>query len=164
MDVDAMIDPALGQLADFVQRLDAAGLYVSASAAHEALADSTMFNAIDPETSLKADLMVCKHRSFNAHDGDITVRSTLAIGTTFDLYFPASRGDGRQDPLQRCPRRACPADLDRSAGARRVPGHSRNGTIRIRARVTTVTRIRVAPPSDSLTASIKRIPLRIALI
>ena len=43
MDVDAVIDPTSGQLADLVQRLAAAGLYVSEGAAHETLADRTMF-------------------------------------------------------------------------------------------------------------------------
>lgn len=55
-------------------------------------------------------------------------------------------------------------NLDRSAGARRVPRHSRNGTVRIAARVTAVTRIRVATPSDNLTAFIRTVPLSIVLV
>ncbi len=65
MDVDAVIDPTPSQLMDLVQRLEGAGLYVSKDAAREALAHRTMFNAIDPETGWKADLIVRKHRPFS---------------------------------------------------------------------------------------------------
>lgn len=65
MDMDAVIDPTPAQLVDLVARLDAAGLYVSDAAAHEALAHRTMFNAIDPATGWKADLIVRKHRAFS---------------------------------------------------------------------------------------------------
>ncbi len=65
MDVDAVIDPTPAQLAVLVQRLEEAGLYVSAEAAREALSDRTMFNVIDPETGWKADLIVRRHRPFS---------------------------------------------------------------------------------------------------
>ena len=68
MDVDAVIDPTPSQLMDLVQRLDGAGLYVSKNAAREALADRTMFNAIDPESGWKADLIVRKHRPFSVEE------------------------------------------------------------------------------------------------
>lgn len=65
MDVDAVIDPTQSQLSDFVARVKLAGLYVSAEAAHEALAARSMFNVIDPETGWKADLVVRKARAFS---------------------------------------------------------------------------------------------------
>lgn len=65
MDVDAVIDPTPSQLAELVQRLVIAGLYVSAEAARDALSARTMFNAIDPNTGWKADLIVRRHRPFS---------------------------------------------------------------------------------------------------
>lgn len=68
MDVDAVIDPTPEQLADLVRRLLLAGLYVSLEAAREALAERTMFNAIDPETGWKADFIVRRNRPFSAEE------------------------------------------------------------------------------------------------
>jgi len=68
MDVDAVIDPTSEQLADLVQRLLLAGLYVSPEAAREALAERAMFNAIDPATGWKADLIIRRHRPFSAEE------------------------------------------------------------------------------------------------
>ena len=65
MDMDVVIDPTLAQLLDLVTRLEAAGLYVSDEAAREALSHRTMFNAIDPATGWKADLIVRKDRPFS---------------------------------------------------------------------------------------------------
>lgn len=65
MDIDLVIDPDSETLAAFVARIDAAGLYVSADAASEALATRTMFNVVDPETGWKADLIVRRNRAFS---------------------------------------------------------------------------------------------------
>jgi len=65
MDVDLVIDPTATALDDFVRRVEALGLYVSADAAREAFAHCGMFNVVDPETGWKADLIVRKHRPFS---------------------------------------------------------------------------------------------------
>lgn len=65
MDVDLVIAPAAAALDDFVHRIGALGLYVSADAAREALARQGMFNVVDPETGWKADLIIRKHRPFS---------------------------------------------------------------------------------------------------
>ena len=65
MDVDLVIDPTTPALDDFVRRVEALGLYVSADAAREALAHCGMFNVVDPETGWKADLIVRKRRPFS---------------------------------------------------------------------------------------------------
>lgn len=68
MDVDAVIDPTPEQLADLLQRVQRAGLYVSPEAAREALSDRTMFNVIDPATGWKADLIVRRDRAFSTEE------------------------------------------------------------------------------------------------
>ncbi len=65
MDVDLVIAPTAAALDDFVQRMEALGLYVSADAAREAFAHQGMFNVVDPETGWKADLIIRKHRPFS---------------------------------------------------------------------------------------------------
>lgn len=106
MDVDAVIDPMPGQLADLVQQLEAAGLYVSESAAHEALADRTMFNAIDLWTDWKADLIVHKHRAFCTEEfarrlptellGERVAVATLGDVTLSKLEWATIGGSARQ--------------------------------------------------------------------
>lgn len=65
MDVDLVIAPTATALDNFVQRIEALGLYVSADAAREALAHQGMFNVVDPETGWKADLIIRKQRPFS---------------------------------------------------------------------------------------------------
>lgn len=65
MDVDLVIDPTAATLEQFVDRIEALGLYVSRDAARDALTEHTMFNVIDPESGWKADLIVCKTRPFS---------------------------------------------------------------------------------------------------
>lgn len=68
MDVDAVIDPTVPQLRDFVRRVLDAGLFVSEEAASDALATRGMFNIVDPETGWKADLIVRKDRTFSEEE------------------------------------------------------------------------------------------------
>lgn len=65
MDVDLVIDPTAAALEQFVDHVEALGLYVSREAARDALAERTMFNVIDPESGWKADLIVRKTRPFS---------------------------------------------------------------------------------------------------
>jgi hypothetical protein len=65
MDIDLVIDPQPSQLTAFLTRIEGSGVYVSAEAAREALAQRTMFNVVDPESGWKADLIVRKARAFS---------------------------------------------------------------------------------------------------
>ena len=65
MDVDFVIDPTVRQLDRLVERMEAAGAYVSREAARDALRQRTMFNVIDADTGWKADLIIRKHRPFS---------------------------------------------------------------------------------------------------
>jgi hypothetical protein len=65
MDIDLVIDPTAAALEEFVDRIEALGLYISRDAARDALAERTMFNVIDPESGWKADLIVRKARPFS---------------------------------------------------------------------------------------------------
>ncbi len=65
MGVDLVIEPTPQSLQDFVQRVEALGLYVSAEAAQEAYEVRGMFNVVDPETGWKADLIIRKQRPFS---------------------------------------------------------------------------------------------------
>lgn len=62
-DVDAVIDPAPGQLDSLVRRLQHAGLYVDLAAARSALAERGQFNAAIFD--LKADFIVRKADEFS---------------------------------------------------------------------------------------------------
>lgn len=69
LDVDLVIaPPTASALDEFVQRIEALGLYVSGEAAREALGYAGMFNVIDPETGWKADLIVRKRRTFSERE------------------------------------------------------------------------------------------------
>lgn len=65
MDVDLVIRATPAQLESVVEALDGPPLYVSRSAAREALATESMFNIVDTETGWKADLIPCKSRPFS---------------------------------------------------------------------------------------------------
>lgn len=67
-DIDVVIEASLGQLADLVQQLTDAGLYVSIEAAREASRHEGQFNAIDPETGWKADFIIRKDRPFSVSE------------------------------------------------------------------------------------------------
>jgi len=64
-DVDLVVDPAALQLPALVRSLTAAGLYVSMDAAQEALSTGGQFNAIDPGSGWKADLIIRRSREFS---------------------------------------------------------------------------------------------------
>jgi hypothetical protein len=64
-DVDVVIEPQPDGLQQFVEGLQAAGLYVDLEVALEALRNGGQFNAIDPSTGWKADLIIRKARPFS---------------------------------------------------------------------------------------------------
>jgi hypothetical protein len=64
-DLDLVIKSGPESLLQFASALRAAGLYVDLDAALEALRTGGQFNAIDPSTGWKADLIVRKARPFS---------------------------------------------------------------------------------------------------
>jgi hypothetical protein len=64
-DIDLVIDPGQAQLDRLLDLLAGGGLYVSRDAAAEAFQQGGQFNAIDPGTGWKADLIIRKTREFS---------------------------------------------------------------------------------------------------
>jgi hypothetical protein len=64
-DIDVVIDVDPVRMDRLVDGLAGAGLYVDREAAHEALEGAGQFNAIDPESGWKVDLIVRKARAFS---------------------------------------------------------------------------------------------------
>jgi hypothetical protein len=64
-DVDLIIETQPEKLRRFVAALESAGLYVDAESALEALRTGGQFNAIDPSSGWKADLIFRKARAFS---------------------------------------------------------------------------------------------------
>jgi len=64
-DVDLVIDAREAQIERVVNELAAEGLYVSREAALDAFRAQGQFNAIDPESGWKVDLIVRKDRPFS---------------------------------------------------------------------------------------------------
>lgn len=67
-DVDLVIAVSPGQLEGLVNRLDRDGLYVSLEAAREAVRTEGQFNAVDPASGWKADLIPRKGRRFSREE------------------------------------------------------------------------------------------------
>lgn len=64
-DLDLVIEAQPDSLIRFVKDLQSAGLYVDLDSALEALRTGGQFNAIDPSTGWKADLIIRKSRPFS---------------------------------------------------------------------------------------------------
>ena len=64
-DIDLIIEPAPENLERLVDSLESAGLYVDRGSAREALRNGSQFNAIDPSSGWKADLIFRKQRAFS---------------------------------------------------------------------------------------------------
>lgn len=64
-DVDLVIEPQPDKLQRLVDNLRAAGLYADIEAAREALRTGGQFNAIDPSTGWKVDLIFRRARPFS---------------------------------------------------------------------------------------------------
>ncbi len=78
LDVDFVIEPTPGALAQFVDRMLSSGRYVSIDAAREALAARSMFNVVDVETGWKVDLIIRKDRPFSV--AEFARRTPLRFG------------------------------------------------------------------------------------
>ena len=86
-DLDIVIDPDPWGMALLVGELEAAGLYVDANAARQALDDRTQFNAIDGVTGWKVDFLVRKDRPFSREEFDRRTRVDL-LGTPAWIASP----------------------------------------------------------------------------
>jgi hypothetical protein len=64
-DVDLIIEVTVKQIEMLVDGLSSTGLYVDRAVAHEALRSGSPFDAIDPESGWKVDLIVRKDRPFS---------------------------------------------------------------------------------------------------
>jgi hypothetical protein len=64
-DLDLVIDPTPDSLQALVAKLQTSGLYADPDAAASALANRSQFNAIDPASGWKVDLMIRGERPFD---------------------------------------------------------------------------------------------------
>lgn len=111
-DIDLVVDLTARDVDGMVDRLLAAGFYVSREAAHEALEARGQFNAIDPEEGWKVDFMVRKDRPFSVVEFERRQAATLlgvevSVATAEDLIVAklewVKRGDSdlqRNDVVQ----------------------------------------------------------------
>lgn len=111
-DADLVVDPSADQLDSLVQLLRNRGLYVSETAAAEALRERGQFNAIDPKMGWKIDLIIRKDRSFSVLEFSRRLPGTVegvevALTSLEDLILAklewAGMGDSdlqRRDVLQ----------------------------------------------------------------
>lgn len=86
-DVDLVIEATDPQIDGLVDALSAEGLYVSRDAALQAGRAGGQFNAIDPETGWKADLIIRRDRPFSEKEFRRRRRATL-LGLELTLTSP----------------------------------------------------------------------------
>jgi hypothetical protein len=91
-DIDLVIEAEAGKLKRLVENLEAAGLYVDSGAAVEALNTDGQFNAIDPTSGWKADLIIRRSREFSEEEfrrrrGEELFGIELALTTIEDLVI-----------------------------------------------------------------------------
>jgi Uncharacterised nucleotidyltransferase len=75
-DIDLVIDPTPGGLRRFATTLESAGYYVSPSAL-DALDRRDQFNAVDPVSGWKVDLMIRKERPFSRSEFDRRIETQV---------------------------------------------------------------------------------------
>jgi hypothetical protein len=86
-DVDLVLDVTVEQLRDLVQRFRARGLYVSETAAEEALRTRGQFNVIDARAGWKVDLIIRKDRAFSVEEFSRR-RPAMVVGVNVALATP----------------------------------------------------------------------------
>lgn len=87
-DVDIVIDPDVPSLERLVRQLEEAGLYADRERALDALAHRRQFNAIDPASGMKVDLIVRKERAFSVEELRRARVTILGAGTAVRLASP----------------------------------------------------------------------------
>jgi hypothetical protein len=80
-DADIVIDPVPEQLDRLVEELSAAGFYVDARTAREALRTRRQFNVIETGTAFKLDLIIRKERPFSREEFQRRQRADLGEAT-----------------------------------------------------------------------------------
>lgn len=90
-DIDLVVAGSLGQIEKLVDRLEGEGFYVRRTAAREAVRNQGQFNAIDPQSGWKVDLIVAKLEWAQAGESELQLRDALAIlqqeGTKLDRPY-----------------------------------------------------------------------------
>jgi hypothetical protein len=87
-DADVVIDPTPEQLDGLVRSLLAAGHYVDAARARDALRHRRQFNVVDARSAFKIDLIVRKERPFSREELDRRQPVDLAPGVRVWLASP----------------------------------------------------------------------------
>lgn len=109
LDADIVIDPAAEALERLVQELSAAGFYVDADAARDALRARRQFNVIDRGIAFKLELIIRKDRPFSREEfgrqqrvdlGDVPhVAMATAEDTILSKLEWARKGGGSERQL-----------------------------------------------------------------
>jgi hypothetical protein len=76
-DIDIVFETDATGLSRLVSRLGESGLYVDHGAALEALRTHGQFNAIEPTSGWKIDLIVCKRRAFSKTEFERREKATI---------------------------------------------------------------------------------------
>lgn len=87
-DADVVIDPTPAQLDALLGELDAAGFYVDADGAREALRRHLQFNAIEMSRAIKIDLIIRKRRPFSEAEFERRQRVDLSFGQAIAIVSP----------------------------------------------------------------------------
>jgi hypothetical protein len=87
-DVDVVIDPTETSLVQLVDRLLAGGFYVDSATAQDALRRRRQFNAIEPRSATKLDLIIRKDRPFSVEELRRRESAEVADGLRVALATP----------------------------------------------------------------------------
>jgi hypothetical protein len=87
-DADVVVDPTAEQLETLLESLLAAGDYVDAARARDALRRRSQFNLVDTRSALKIDLIVRKDRPFSREELGRSRTVELAPGVRVALASP----------------------------------------------------------------------------
>jgi len=108
-DVDVVIDPTTESLARLVEQLLAGGFYVDARVAQDALRSRRQFNAIEPVSATKLDLIIRKDRPFSREElrrrqtAELADGISVALATAEDTILSklewAQKGGGSEKQL-----------------------------------------------------------------
>lgn len=87
-DADLVIDPTTAQLDDLLERLVAAGFYVDADSAREALRKRGQFNVIETRYACKIDLIVRRQRPFSEEEFNRRVKVDFSFAKAVPVVTP----------------------------------------------------------------------------
>lgn len=87
-DADLVVDPDSDQLDALVRALDAAGFYVDAAHARDALAERRQFNVIETRHACKVDLIIRKDRAFSREEFARRQEVDVGFGRPLSMVTP----------------------------------------------------------------------------